>query len=150
MSQQENTHKYDDIITGLELYKSKFEERGIPDTWTEEVNKVLRHTDALRRVEAFNLLNDALDDLLNKIGGQEKVKYVAGYYSTDVLWHGEHEYVLTPGRYVGIEEQEDRYTRETTIATACNNFDVFMLNRFLLFMLICILLCFIKYSNIYI
>lgn len=91
----EKTDKYDNIITGLEKYKSTLGERDKPETWTEEVNKVLKHTDALRRVEAFNLLNDALDDLLNKVGGQEKVKYVAGYYSISFLWYGEYEYVLS-------------------------------------------------------
>lgn len=88
----DKTDKYDNIITGLEMYKSKFEERDIPETWTEEVNKVMKHTDALRRVEAFNLLRESLEELLNKVGGQEKVKYIGGYYSG--LFMDDYEYEM--------------------------------------------------------
>lgn len=87
----DTTDKYDDIITGLELYKSKFEERGIPDTWTEEVNKVITHTDALRRVEAFKILEEYLDELLNQISGQQKVEYLYGYFPEFL---DEYEYVM--------------------------------------------------------
>ena len=65
------TDQYDDIITGLERYKNVLPGRGKPTTWIEEVQKVMKHTDALRRVEAFQILATNLEMLLNDISGQE-------------------------------------------------------------------------------
>ena len=65
------TDQYDDIITGLERYKNVLPGRGKPTTWIEEVQKVMKHTDALRRVEAFQILAANLEILLNDISGQE-------------------------------------------------------------------------------
>lgn len=64
------TDLYDDIITGLEKYKNELPGRGKPTTWIEEVQKVMKHTDALRRVEAFQVLAANLEILLNDISGQ--------------------------------------------------------------------------------
>ena len=65
------TDQYDDIITGLERYKNVLPGRGKTATWIEEVQKVMKHTDALRRVEAFQILAANLEILLNDISGQE-------------------------------------------------------------------------------
>lgn len=64
------TDQYDDIITGLEKYKNELLGRDKPSTWVEEVQKVMKHTDALRRVESFQILASNLEILLNDISGQ--------------------------------------------------------------------------------
>ena len=75
-----NTNKYDDIVSGLEKYRNDLMERGMPLTWVDEVQKVMKHVDAMRRVEAFGNLTDNLNDLLDRIAGQGGKTY---YFSDE-------------------------------------------------------------------
>lgn len=65
-----NTDQYDNMITGLEKYKNELVSRKKPAIWVEEVQKVMVHVDALRRVEAYSNLSNNLEQLLNDISGQ--------------------------------------------------------------------------------
>ena len=64
------TDRYDTVISGLEKYKNGLSGRDKPGTWVEEVQKVMKHTDAMRRVEAFQILTENIDELLNQVSGQ--------------------------------------------------------------------------------
>lgn len=69
----ENTDRYDNMISGLEKYKNELAGRKKPTIWAEEVQKVMIHVDALRRVEAYTNLSNNLDILLNDISGQTEL-----------------------------------------------------------------------------
>ena len=75
-----DTNKYDDIVSGLEKYRNDLMERSMPLTWVDEVQKVMKHVDAMRRVEAFENLTDNLNDLLDRIAGQGGKTY---YFSDE-------------------------------------------------------------------
>lgn len=64
------TNNYDNIIAGLEKYKNGLSDRGKDNAWVDEVQKVMTYVDALRRVEAFTILSENLDTLLDEMGGQ--------------------------------------------------------------------------------
>lgn len=68
----EITNRYDAIISGLEKYKNELLQRGKPNGWVEEVIKVMKHTDALRRIEALQILSEKLENLLNGVSGQQE------------------------------------------------------------------------------
>lgn len=65
-----NTDRYDNMITGLERYKNQLANRGKSSAWATEVHKVMEHVDALRRVEAYTMLAEHLNDLLDTLSGQ--------------------------------------------------------------------------------
>lgn len=69
----EATNRYDAIVSGLEKYKNELPQRGRPNDWGEEVIKVMKHTDALRRVESLQILSGNLENLLNIAGGQQAI-----------------------------------------------------------------------------
>jgi len=75
------TNKYDNIITGLESYKNELLERGKPSGWMEEVRKVMKQTDAKRRVESYKLLTQNLQQLYKEVSGEtqtsEETEFVA-------------------------------------------------------------------------
>lgn len=105
------TNKYDNIISGLESYKNGLTGRGKSSTWVEEVQKVMKHTDALRRVEAFTILSENLNELLITVSGGDGTP---GYYDDDNDWEEVDEYYtnsdLTSAIGEAVQNVEDSIT----------------------------------------
>lgn len=76
------TEDYDAKLSALETYRNGLKERGKPDTWVTEVDKVIASVDAQRRVRSLTNLSDYLDQLLKKVMGQEEEVMTEEEYKT--------------------------------------------------------------------